>query len=132
MSNVWKLFDFLNSRQENVMQKWADSRKISKRDRGRIDFKVKLLETKGDELPTGLLQDTRCKSIKELATGSQIAYRLMLCRGPVEMNKEFTFLLGATERDNKYVPKNAPERADKNRLDLMENIKRRCSHEPFF
>lgn len=119
MDENWLIFDYLDSRGRNVMQDWADSLPMQKKDRGRLDSKIDMLQMAGDDLPPGLLQDTRCPHIKEIAVNGQVAIRAMLCRGPFVIKSEFTFLYGAVERDRIYVPRNAPERADSNRLDLL-------------
>lgn len=48
----------------------------------------------------------------------EVALRPMLCRGPFAQS-EYTFLFGAVERDRRYVPLDAPRRAEANRLDLI-------------
>jgi hypothetical protein len=125
-----QLFDYKDYNGDNVMQVWADNLPLQKKDRGRLDSKIDMLERVGDDLPPGLLQNTRCNHILELAANGQVAIRAMLCRGPITMQNEFTFLFGATERDRKYVPRDAPQKADKNRSDLI-STKRRCKHARF-
>ncbi len=113
------------------MQYWVDSLPMQKRDRGRLDSKIDMLAKSGDDLSPGLLQNTRCRHIMELAVNGQVALRPMLCRGPFAMQSEFTFLLGVVERDRRYVPPDAPERAEANRLDLLAHPEKRCDHERF-
>ena len=115
------------------MQDWADSLPMQRRDRGRLDSKVDMLTIAGDQLPPGLLQNTRCRHIMELAVNGQVALRPMLCRGPgpFSVQSEFTFLCGAVERDVKYVPLDAPEKGEVRRLDLLANGDKRCKHERF-
>jgi hypothetical protein len=125
----FNLFDFYTG--GNVIQDWADELPLQKKDRGRLDSKIDLLAKHGDDLPPKLLQPTRSRHIMEIAVNNQIAIRVMLCRGPFLMNNEFTFLFGATEKNRKYKPKDAPERADKNRGDLILNPNQRCKHEQF-
>lgn len=125
------LFDFKVSNGKNAVQYWADSVPIQKKDRGRLDSKIDMLKRVGDDLPPKLLQSTRERHIKEIAVNGQVALRLLLCHGPIVMKNEFTFLFGATERDKKYNPKDSPERADKNRSDLISNPSQRCKHEQF-
>ena len=131
MNNHFLLFDYLDSHGRNVMQDWADSLPMQKSDRGRLDSKIDMLAIAGDDLPTGLLQPTRCKHIKELAVNGRVALRAMLCHGPFSMQSEFTFLCGAVERDVKYEPRGAPERAEAKRLDLLAHADKRCKHERF-
>jgi hypothetical protein len=125
------LFDFEDANKKNVMQVWADNLPMQKRDRGRLDSKIDMLAQAGDDLPPKLLQPTRSKHIKEIAVNGQVALRAMLCRGPSNMKSEFTFLFGATEQNRKYVPRDAPEKADSHRGDLILNPNRRCKHEKF-
>jgi len=125
------LYDFLDLGGRNVIQDWADNLPMQKRDRGRLDSKIDLLANHGDDLPPRLLQPTRMKHVMEIAVNGQVAIRLMLCRGPFDMAGEFTFLLGATERDRKYVPREAPQKADKNRTQLLSYKNQRCNHERF-
>jgi hypothetical protein len=127
----FNLFDFKNSSDENVLQYWADRLPLQKRDRGRLDSKIDMLKRVGDNLPPKLLQPTRARHIMEIAVNGQVALRVLLCRGPIVMKNEFTFLFGATEKDRKYNPKNSPERADRNRDDLILNPSQRCKHERF-
>lgn len=131
MNKHFLLFDYLDSQGRNVMQYWADSLPMQKRDRGRLDSKIDMLAIAGDDLPTGLLQPTRHRHIKELAVNGQVALRAMLCHGPFAMRSEFTFLCGAVERDVKYVPSDAPKKAEARRLDLLAHADKRCKHERF-
>lgn len=132
MNKRYNIFDYLDRRGRNVMQEWANKISLQNRDRARLDLKIDMLSMHGDELLPQTLQSTKSKHILELTVNGKVALRPMLCRGPVKMNDEFTFLLGVTERDRKYVPSDALERAEKNRLDLQENPKnKRCFHEEF-
>lgn len=125
-----KIFDYKDLK-GNVMQRWADKMPMQKRERAKLDLRIDLLERVEDNLPPGLLHNTNCKHIMHLVVNGQVALRPMLCRGPNNTNNEFTFLIGATERDRKYIPRDAPKRADENRADLIENPHKRCDHERF-
>ncbi len=114
------------------MQVWADGLGLSQRLRARLDVKINILAQAGDQLPPKLVQNTKSKHIMEIAVNSRtVALRPMLCRGPSNMQEEFTFLFGATERDRKYTPADALERANKNRDDLIARPGNRCEHETF-
>jgi hypothetical protein len=117
-------------RGNNVMQLWADNLPMQKKDRGRLDSKIDLLERAKDNFLPGLLHRTRCKHIMHLVVNGKVALRPLLCRGPFVQN-EFTFLYGTTEKDRKFVQKDAPERAEWNRADLVCNPTRRCKHVRF-
>ncbi len=92
----FKIFDYIDSDHQNVLQFWADSLPMQIKDRARLDLKVEMLEQVGDDLPPKLLQNTRSRHIMELVVNGHVALRLMLCRGPWSLQIEFTFLAGAT------------------------------------
>jgi hypothetical protein len=129
--NLMNLFDYKDSNGINVMQFWAIQMCMQKRDRGRLDSKIDLLARVGDNLPPKLLHPTRCKYIMHLMVNGEVALRPMLCRGPFNHQREFTFLFGTTERDRKLVQRDAPERAEQNRNDLIRHPENRCKHERF-
>lgn len=113
------------------MQIWADGMPMQKRERARLDMRIDLLERVEDDLPPGLLHDTKCKHIKHLVVKGPVTLCPMLCRGTSDMKKEFTFLFGAIEKDRKYIPRDAPIRAEENRTALTLHPHRRCKHERF-
>jgi len=53
--------------------------------------------------------------------------RPMLCRGPIDNEAEYTFLLGATEKDWK-LPTGAKEQADKRRTIVINDPARRTPY----
>ncbi|MBA3037246.1 MAG: hypothetical protein FP814_12220 [Desulfobacterium sp.] len=126
-----QLFDFKDSNGNNVMQKWADKMPMQPRERGRLDSKIDLLKRVETNLPPGLFHPTKCRHIMHLVINGQVTLRPMLCRGPFATQGEFTFLCGATEKDRKYIPRDAPERAEVNRTDLKLHPEKRCQHERF-
>jgi hypothetical protein len=127
-----KLFDYKDTNGYIVMQTWADTMPMQKRDRGRLDNRIDILErAEANLLPPGLLHPTRCRHIMHLVVKGQVTLCPMICRGTVDFQNEFTFLFGATEKDRKYVPKNAPKIADNNREDLKLHTQYRCKHERF-
>lgn len=103
------------------MQEWALN--LSEDECARLDLKVDVLKRAGDDLPPKLLTPTsgrpRQRHILEMPIRGRVALRPMLCRGPFAMRCEFTFLFGAFEQDNRYDPRDAPRRAEANRLNLI-------------
>ncbi|MBU4232817.1 MAG: hypothetical protein L6277_08415 [Desulfobacterales bacterium] len=132
MNNHFLLFDFLDSRDRNVMQEWASV--FSEEQRARLDLKIDVLERAGDDAPKLLTPTSgkpRQRHILEIPMKGKVALRPMLCRGPFARG-EFTLLFGAVERDRVYVPLNAPLRAEANRLDLItRGDKGRENHKRF-
>jgi hypothetical protein len=55
--------------------------------------------------------------------------RPFLCKGPFDIEGEYTLLLGAIEANRKL--DRHPNEADGNRETLINNPKRRCEHERF-
>jgi hypothetical protein len=50
----------------------------------------------------------------------------MLCRGPIDtIGREFTLLFGCTERDRRFVPPNAVEKAEEHRKSVIANPSKR-------
>lgn len=130
----WQLFDYLDSRGRNVMQWWALG--LSEEQRARLDLRIDVLKRAGGDLPPKLLTPTsgrpRQRHIMEMPIKGKVALRPMLCRGPFAMRSEFTFLFGAFERDRVYVPFDAPQQAEKNRLALLKIGEHgREKHKPF-
>lgn len=126
----WKLFDFIDHRGRNVISDWISSQQRDHQ--GRIKVKLLTLVMAGSELPPKLLTPTRERSVLEICIKTNVSFRLLVCRGPLNVNKEFTLLYGCKERDRKYVPANAPEIAERHRQQLIVDIAtRRCEHEHF-
>ena len=130
----WKLYDYVNEKSENEIKKWTESfLKKQKKLVATLNQKLLMLEQMG-KLPPKSLTNTRVTQIYEIVINADIALRLLLCKGPTKdksrqyiYNEEFTLLYGAIEKDVEYVPKDAPERAEIRRQEVMKdsNNKRR-------
>ena len=127
---IWSIYDFTDTRNESVIQKWADDIRLPERERGRLDLKVDMLSKNGETLSHQLLAGTKSKHIKKIKVKGNIQLRPLLCRGPISMEQEFTFLLGAVERDWELEPKDALKRAEDNRQVLLRDHTRRTEYEP--
>ena len=77
-----------------------------------------------------LLTGTKSRNIKKLQIKGRLQLRPLLCRGPINMEQEYTFLLGAIERNYKYEPRDAIKKAETNRTNLLTDNSRRILHEP--
>ena len=103
---------------------------LQKPERARIMRKLDALRKNGDELSTDLLSDTPKPHIKKVRLNGRVAPRLLLCRGPLDMQREFTLLFGCTERDRKFVPSNALEKAEEHReFVITDALRRRVKRE---
>jgi hypothetical protein len=116
-----RVYDFIDENGQNVIDAWLAG--IDKTLRGRVMQKLDALMTVETELPPKMLTDTNYPQIKELRINSKEALRLLLCKGPDPKLKgqEFTLLYGAAERDSKYVPRDALQRAETNRLLVLRD-----------
>ena len=102
--------------------------RLTSRSRAALDSKLNMLYTAGMELPPKLLAGPINKTghIYKLVIKADVMLRPMLCKGPFEMGREITLLLGAKETQWKLVPD--PEEAVKNRNILLNDRKRRIPH----
>lgn len=122
------LYDFVDSNGENVFKQWSLS--LQKAERAKLNQKLDALEKHGDVLFPQMLTNTDTAGILKLRVKGQKQLRPMLCKGPVDVNGEFTLLLGAIEKDWKLIPKDADKLADKNRKKVKkEPSKYRVNHE---
>jgi hypothetical protein len=87
-----------------------------------------MLEISGSSLPPKLLAGPIKKTghIYKLIIHADVMLRPMLCKGPFEMDAEFTLLIGAKEIQGKLIP--GPECAVRNRAILLADRRRRIPH----
>ena len=128
---AFALYDFIDSKGRNVMSVWATDSGLTKRDRGALNQKLDMLEMNGFVLHPHLLAGpiSKQKHIYKMVIHGQRMLRPMLCKGPFDMDSEFTLLLGAIEINFKL--DHDPSEATTNRCVLLDNPKRRKSHERF-
>ena len=130
---VWTIYEFLDSRGQGVIEVWLKQARIQKKGRARLNLKLDLLEQAGPDLPPGLFAGPINGHIYKLRVkvpGVQL--RPLLCRGPINNDREFTLLCGATERDWELIPTDALQRAEEYRQIVLVTPSRRRKHEyPF-
>jgi hypothetical protein len=103
---AWRIYEFLDGN-ESAIGKWLRENDIPDRDRGQLVQKMDMLAMHGMDLPPGLLagpikskrEPKKQSHIYKLIIHGQRMLRPMLCRGPVDMDGEFTMLIGAIEKD---------------------------------
>jgi hypothetical protein len=122
------LFDFVDNKGESVIAAWLVQERITKRDRGQLNLKLDMLALAGAALPPKLLAGpiNKQRHIYKLVIHGDMMLRPMLCKGPFDMDSEFTLLLGALEIQSKLIP--SPEKASENREILLTDKKRRVPH----
>lgn len=124
----WRIFAYIDSRGDSVIDEWA--RDVDKGMLARFHQKLDMLEFHGSELPPNLLGGTKFKHVDKLRIfGNKVTWRVMVCRGPIDVHREFTILYFAQEKDRKLIPKDADKRADDNRAEIISDPERRRIYE---
>ena len=122
------IYDYVEEDGHNDVQAFIDSLQSS--ERARLIARIDVLQENGfDILGTNMLTDTAVPQIKELRVNGRVAVRLLLCRGPGDPETEATLLYGAFERDNRYVPQNALDIADRRRVEVGRHPGRRVERQ---
>ena len=125
----WTLYDYVDGRNVNDFERWTKG--LEKKYRAMLNRKLKALE---DETEPGLLPGLVDGPIRgyphiyKLKIGGKVRLRPLLCKGPIDNDTELTLLFGATERDWKFVPENAPALAEDRRQEIIRDSRRRCNH----
>jgi len=125
----WDLYDFTSESGGSLLQEWIEQEKLSRRDVGQLNQKLDMLVVAGPSLPPKLLAGPIHKHIYKLIIHGERMLRPFLCKGPFNMDREFTLLLGAIEADWKL--DHDPKEAEGNRLILLGNSARRRHHERY-
>ena len=125
------MHDFVDNKGRNAMQLWATDRGLTKRDRGQLNQKTDMLQLNGFALHPNLLAGPihKQKHVYKLIVHGQRMLRPMLCKGPFDMNAEFTFLLGAIEINFRL--DEDPCEATTRREILLNDRSRRKPHERY-
>jgi hypothetical protein len=124
----YTLFDYVDEHGRNVFKTWTQS--LQKQELGKLNAKLDMLVMHGTGLFPNPLSGTNTPGIQKLRVHGKVQLRPLLCVGPINVEAEFTLLMGATERDNKLVPKNADQTADTcKKAVLADPNNRRKNHE---
>jgi hypothetical protein len=122
------LYDYLDSNEVNRFKKWCDG--LEKSQKAKLREKIDKLAMHGDDLHPHMLSDSEVPGIQKLRVQGPVKLRPLLCKGPVNVHDEYTFLLGAKEVGSKWAPTDAPETANQNKKAVaIDAAKRRSKHE---
>ena len=124
---MFKLYDYIDHDGNNDIKTWTLA--LQKVERAKLNAKLDMLEKLGSDLFPHVLTDTPTLGIHKLRVKGKVQLRPMLCKGPINNDSEFTLLIGAAERDSRLVPIKADEKANERKAMIIENPKRRCTHE---
>lgn len=123
----WELYDYKNYNNVNEIAEWT--RGLEKKQRTKLNHKLDMLTQIGPSLPPQLLAGPISDHVYKLKVQGNVQLRPMVCKGPINNEKEFTLLLGAREVGGNLVPRDAPQRAERNRAEIVNDRERRCEHE---
>jgi hypothetical protein len=116
---TWTLYDYRDHRGDNPVKKWCGQ--LQKPDLARMNKKIDLLESSGMDLCPGLVGPLRGSAhLYKIKINGSVAARLLLCKGPVNKEIEYTLLLGAFERDDE-LPEGTLETAEGYRQDIIRD-----------
>lgn len=122
------LFDYVNHQGVNEFKEWTGS--LEKPQLAKLNEKIDKLEIYGDSLYPEMLTGTPVAGISKLRIKGNVQLRPLLCKGPVDVDKEYTLLKGAKEVGSKWVPKNAPNTANTRKQSVIADPEhRRKKHE---
>ena len=119
--------DYLTERGENVIRAWLDG--LPKNAKVKIDRRILYLENVQylQREPQYIKPLTGYDGIFEIRVILQnIQYRPLGCYGPAQ--DEFTLLIGAIERGNRFEPRDAPDLALQRKEIIHNDRSRTCVH----
>src|SRR5260370_31682226 len=124
----WALYDYRDRRDTNPVKDWCE--RLQKQDLARMNQRIDLLEKNGHELCRGLATNLHgFPHLYKIKVNGRVAARLFLCKGPINMEIEYTLLLGAFETGGK-LPDGTLKAADDYRKEIIaDSHNRRRLHE---
>jgi hypothetical protein len=125
---AWALYDYRDYRGRNPVKEWCEL--LQKSDLAKMNLRIERLEKNGHELCPGLASNLHgFPHLYKIKVNGSVAARLFLCKGPINMEIEYTLLLGAFEKDD-ALPEGTLEAADDYRKQVIANPHgRRGPHE---
>lgn len=123
----YELFDHVLPNGHNDFQEWTSRLQI--KERAKLNEKIDKLLMEGEALRPVLLSDCGESGIYKLRIQGGVKLRPRLCRGPIQVDAEYTFLAGAKEVQSKDVPSNANQLAKDRKVAIVADPTRRVEHE---
>lgn len=127
--SIWRLYDYASAvSARNLFKEWSEG--LEKNEIAKLNVFLRRLEKEGpDDLLASICPVVRGQIRKLIVKTKTAQLRPLLCKGPVETDSEITLLIGAYERDWKWVPRDAKDQAEERRKAILERRAGRCSHE---
>ena len=125
---AWLLYDYRDQRGTNPVREWCEQ--LQKADLARMNQRIDLLGEKGKDFCPGLAGPLHgSPHLYKIKINGSVAARLLICKGPIRMETEYTLLLGAFEKDDE-LPEGALRTAESYRQAIILNPRdRRGPHE---
>jgi Phage derived protein Gp49-like (DUF891). len=122
----WNFRDYISERGVNEIREWLDS--LPMKAQIKIDTRISYLEATKTFEPQYISALDGYDDIYEVKViCANIQYRPLGCYGPGR--GEFTLLIGAVEKGDRFDPKTAPETATERRKIVMRDRRRSREHE---
>lgn len=122
------IYDYVSHHGQNEFKDWTSG--LEKLQRGKLNERIDKLALYGDALYPEMLAGTSVAGIQKLKIKGNVQLRPLLCKGPVNIQDEYTLLMGAKEVGSKWVPKGAPSTAATKKAEIIKDpTKRRTKHE---
>jgi hypothetical protein len=125
-SGQFRLWDYVGADGKNDIEEWCA--KLGKVERTKLNVRLDLLQKNGKDLLPNILAGPIIDHIYKLRVHGSVQLRPLLCTGPIENEKEFTLLVGATERGSKLKPPGVEKKAIERRQTIIDEPKRRVKH----
>ena len=125
-TRYWEFFDYVSAGGRNNIREWLDGLPLSVQ--FDIDARIRFLEVT-KEFSRTHVKPLRgdCKGLMELRVKSnKVQYRPLCFYGPKD--RQITILLGAIEKGDRFVPKNACKTALKRKSVVNSDRSRYCKH----
>lgn len=122
------IYDYVNQHGLNEFKEWTFG--LEKPQRAKLNERIDKLALYGDALYPEMLAGSSVAGIQKLKVRGNVQLRPLLCKGPVNIQDEYTLLMGAKEVGSKWVPKGAPSTAATKKAEVIKDpTKRRTKHE---
>lgn len=115
----YSLFDYIDAHGANTVAAWVSN--LQKKELAKLNEKLDKLYLHGAALRPQILSDSSVRSVLKLRVHGGVQLRPLLCRGPINMDAEFTLLVGATEVGGKLRPKGVEMDAKERRDQVIQN-----------
>jgi len=125
------IFEWIDSRGRGAFTEWYNDRTV--RQKAAIDAKLKVVRQVGQptdgransELPPNMFRGPVKGHFYKFTVNCDGALRPLAFKGLVDSRTEWTFLIGAAERDGKMVPATCYADAEIRRLEILADISKR-------